>query len=107
MQHPGIDMVSLTGSVATGKRVIQNSADTVKRLHLELGGKAPVIVFDDADPSVAAQAIVASGYWNSASGSCGCMSCLGGIQNLTFGFLTNWYRRWPRSKWAIPRMVTT
>ncbi len=47
--HPDIDMVSLTGSVETGKWIAKAAADTLKRVHLELGGKAPVVVFDDAD----------------------------------------------------------
>ena len=54
VEHPDVRMVSLTGSTATGKKVMQTAADTLKRVHLELGGKAPVIVFDDADLGVAA-----------------------------------------------------
>ena len=49
VRHPKVDMVSLTGDVATGKEVARAAAQTVKRVQLELGGKAPVIVFDDAD----------------------------------------------------------
>jgi aminobutyraldehyde dehydrogenase len=53
IDHPGIDMVSLTGDVGTGRKVLAAAAASVKRTHLELGGKAPVLVFDDADlPSV-------------------------------------------------------
>src|SRR5947209_2543177 len=47
ISHPDVDMVSLTGSVETGKHIARTAADTLKRVHLELGGKAPVIVFDD------------------------------------------------------------
>src|SRR5207253_11321972 len=47
--HPRIRMVSLTGDVETGKEVTRASAGNLKRVHLELGGKAPVIIFDDAD----------------------------------------------------------
>ena len=47
--HPKVAMVSLTGSIDTGKKVLQAASATIKRTHLELGGKAPVIVFDDAD----------------------------------------------------------
>ena len=54
VEHPDIRMVSLTGSTATGKKVMKTAADTLKRVHLELGGKAPFIVFDDADPELAA-----------------------------------------------------
>jgi 1-pyrroline dehydrogenase len=62
--HPGIDMISLTGSVATGKAVARAAAESLKRVHLELGGKAPVVVFDDADVAAAAAAIVSGGFWN-------------------------------------------
>src|SRR5690606_10646051 len=49
VRHPEIDFVSLTGSPETGKWIAREAADTLKRVHLELGGKAPVIVFDDVD----------------------------------------------------------
>jgi betaine-aldehyde dehydrogenase len=62
--HPEVDMVSLTGSVETGKWIARAAADTLKRVHLELGGKAPVIVFDDADIEVAYEAIAGAGYYN-------------------------------------------
>jgi acyl-CoA reductase-like NAD-dependent aldehyde dehydrogenase len=65
VRHPDIRLVSLTGDVATGKEVARAAADTLKRVHLELGGKAPVIVFDDADPAQVAEAIKIGGYWNS------------------------------------------
>lgn len=63
--HPQVAMISLTGDTATGKRIAKIAADRVKRLHLELGGKAPVIVFDDADLEAAAETIRMAGYWNS------------------------------------------
>src|SRR5215210_3210805 len=65
VRHPDARMVSLTGDVATGKEVARAAADTLKRVHLELGGKAPVIVFDDADPAAVAEGIKIAGYWNS------------------------------------------
>lgn len=49
VEHPDVRMVSLTGSTGTGKKIMATAANTLKRVHLELGGKAPVIVFDDAD----------------------------------------------------------
>ena len=49
VSHPDVAMVSLTGDVATGKEIAKAAADSLKRVHLELGGKAPVVVFDDAD----------------------------------------------------------
>jgi 1-pyrroline dehydrogenase len=65
VRHPDVRMVSLTGDVATGKEVAKAAAETLKRVHLELGGKAPVVVFDDADPVQVAEAIKIAGYWNS------------------------------------------
>jgi 1-pyrroline dehydrogenase len=65
VKHPRIRMVSLTGDVATGKIVARTAADTLKRVHLELGGKAPVVVFDDADPAAVAEGVRVAGYWNS------------------------------------------
>src|SRR5207247_7270958 len=63
--RPGVRLVSLTGDVSTGKAIAKNAADTLKRVHLELGGKAPMIVFDDADPKAVAEGIRLAGYWNS------------------------------------------
>jgi len=65
VRHPDVRLVSLTGDVATGVEVARAAADTLKRVHLELGGKAPVIVFDDADPAAVAEGIKIAGYWNS------------------------------------------
>jgi 1-pyrroline dehydrogenase len=65
VRHPDVAMVSLTGDVATGKDVARAAAETLKRVHLELGGKAPVVVFDDADPAAVAEGIKVAGYWNS------------------------------------------
>ncbi|MDQ0558981.1 aminobutyraldehyde dehydrogenase [Rhizobium mesoamericanum] len=64
INHPKISMVSITGDVATGKKVLQAAAKTVKRTHLELGGKAPVIVFDDADIDAVVSGIRTFGYYN-------------------------------------------
>jgi 1-pyrroline dehydrogenase len=65
VEHPDIGLVSLTGDVATGKLIARNAADTLKRVHLELGGKAPMVVFDDADPEAVAEGIKIAGYANS------------------------------------------
>jgi betaine-aldehyde dehydrogenase len=62
--HADVDMVSLTGSVETGKWIARAAADSLKRVHLELGGKAPVIVFDDADMEAAMETIAGTGYYN-------------------------------------------
>ncbi len=64
LEHPDVDMISLTGSVGTGKHVARTAAESLKRVHLELGGKAPVIVFDDVDMEHAMETIAATGYYN-------------------------------------------
>ncbi|MFW2176959.1 MULTISPECIES: aminobutyraldehyde dehydrogenase [unclassified Moraxella] len=63
--HPDVQMVSLTGSSETGKAIMKSAADTLKRIHLELGGKAPLIVFDDADIELAAEKAAFGGFINS------------------------------------------
>jgi 1-pyrroline dehydrogenase len=65
VSHPDVRLVSLTGDVATGKTIARTASDTLKRVHLELGGKAPMVVFDDADPKAVAEGIRLAGYWNS------------------------------------------
>ena len=65
VKHPDIGMVSLTGEVTTGKEVARAAADTLKRVHLELGGKAPVVVFDDANLESSVEWIKSAGYYNS------------------------------------------
>jgi betaine-aldehyde dehydrogenase len=62
--HPTPGLVSITGSTRAGRAVARSAADTVKRTHLELGGKAPVVVFEDADLALAAEGIAAGGYFN-------------------------------------------
>jgi aminobutyraldehyde dehydrogenase len=62
--HPGIDMISLTGDVATGKKMLMAASKGVKRTHLELGGKAPVIVFDDADLDRVVAGLKAFSFYN-------------------------------------------
>src|SRR5438270_8411707 len=57
-------MVALTGSVETGKHIARVAADTLKRVHLELGGKAPVVVFDDVSMESAMETIAGTGYYN-------------------------------------------
>jgi betaine-aldehyde dehydrogenase len=64
VRHRDVAMVSLTGDVGTGKEVARVAADTLKRVHLELGGKAPVLVFDDADIEAAVEGVKIAGYWN-------------------------------------------
>ena len=64
INHPQVDMISITGDVATGKKILDAAAKSVKRTHLELGGKAPVIVFDDADISEVVEGLTAFGFYN-------------------------------------------
>jgi aminobutyraldehyde dehydrogenase len=63
-RHPRVRMISLTGDVATGGRILGQAADGIKRTHLELGGKAPVIVFDDADLESVVSGVRTFGYYN-------------------------------------------
>jgi betaine-aldehyde dehydrogenase len=64
ISHPEVDMLGLTGSVETGKHFARVAADTLKRVHLELGGKAPVVVFDDVSMETALETIAGTGYYN-------------------------------------------
>lgn len=64
INHPKVNMISLTGDVATGKKILQAAQKTVKRTHLELGGKAPVIVFDDADIDAVVSGVRTFGFYN-------------------------------------------
>jgi betaine-aldehyde dehydrogenase len=62
--HPDVAMACLTGSPPTGKWIAKAAADSLKRVHLELGGKAPVVIFDDADMELAMETIAGTGYYN-------------------------------------------
>ncbi len=65
VNHPRVDMISLTGGVATGKRIAAEAAASLKRLHLELGGKAPVVIFEDADLDLVVETLTEMSYYNS------------------------------------------
>ncbi|MEO6827166.1 MAG: gamma-aminobutyraldehyde dehydrogenase [Microbacteriaceae bacterium] len=69
-EHPDINLVALTGSVRSGKSVATAAGDSLKRVHLELGGKAPVVVFADADLPMVASSLRVAGFWNSGQ-ECG------------------------------------
>jgi 1-pyrroline dehydrogenase len=78
--HPAIGLVALTGDVATGRLVGAAAGQSLKRAHLELGGKAPVLVLDDADPAAVGAAIRSAGYWNSGQdclAACRIIACAG------------------------------
>ena len=64
VEHPDIRLISVTGSTEVGQTIMKTAADTVKRVHLELGGKAPVLVFDDADVDVVAAKVALAGTIN-------------------------------------------
>ena len=64
VEHPDIGIISLTGDSATGKAVARAAAATLKRVHLELGGKAPAVILDDADPAQVAAALREGAFWN-------------------------------------------
>src|SRR5579884_290879 len=65
VRHSDVAMVSLTGDVATGVTIAREASESLKRVHLELGGKAPVIIFDDADLDAVAEGVKVAGFWNS------------------------------------------
>jgi aminobutyraldehyde dehydrogenase len=67
---PGVRMVSLTGDITTGQKVLQAAVKTLKRTHLELGGKAPVIVMDDANLDEVVASIRTAGYYNAGQDCC-------------------------------------
>jgi len=69
-QHPDLAMIALTGSVNSGRAVASGAADSLKRVHLELGGKAPVVVFEDADLTAVTEGVRYAGFWNSGQ-ECG------------------------------------
>lgn len=64
VEHPDVRMISLTGSTGTGKKVMKTAADTLKRVHLELGGKAPILVFEDADIDLVVEKVVLASTYN-------------------------------------------
>ncbi|MDI2027660.1 4-hydroxy-tetrahydrodipicolinate synthase [Saccharopolyspora sp. TS4A08] len=68
--HPDVDLVALTGSVSSGRAVARAAAEGLKRVHLELGGKAPVVIFEDADLALAASTLRTAAFWNSGQ-ECG------------------------------------
>jgi betaine-aldehyde dehydrogenase len=79
VSHPVPQMVSITGSVRAGREVAAAAANGLKRVHLELGGKAPVVVFDDADPAKAAEAIAIAGYFNAGQDCTAATRVLAGV----------------------------
>jgi 1-pyrroline dehydrogenase len=99
--HPKVRMISITGDTATGKRVAKIAADTVKRLHLELGGKAPIIIFDDADIDLAAETLRSAGYWNSGQDCTAATRVIAG-PNVYEGFISALADQVRTIKWGDP-----
>jgi 1-pyrroline dehydrogenase len=99
--HPKVRMVSITGDTVTGKRVAKIAADTVKRLHLELGGKAPIIIFDDADIDLAAETLRSAGYWNSGQDCTAATRVIAG-PNVYEGFISALADQVRTIKWGDP-----
>jgi betaine-aldehyde dehydrogenase len=95
------DMVSITGSVRAGMDVAKSAATDLKRVHLELGGKAPVIVFDDADLEAAAEAIHAAGYFNAGQDCTASTRILAG-PNIHDDFVAELTQRAKETKTAGP-----
>ena len=94
-------MVSLTGSPETGKWIAKAASDSLKRVHLELGGKAPVVVFDDVDMETAMETIAGTGYYNAGQ------DCTAATRVLASkGSTTTWWAASPSrprgSSWATP-----
>ena len=106
VRNPHIALVSLTGDVETGKTIARNASETLKRVHLELGGKAPMVVLDDADPATVAAAVKVGGYFNSGQDCTASSRILVRTRSTT----TSCRRRSApssRSRWATPPTRTT
>ncbi len=82
VKHPDVGLVSLTGSPPTGKWIAAAAAETLKRVHLELGGKAPVVVFDDVEMETALETIAATGYYNAGQDCTAATRVLASIRRL-------------------------
>jgi len=99
--HPKVGMVSVTGDTETGKHIAKVAADKVKRLHLELGGKAPVIIFDDADSAAVAEAIKLWGYWNAGQDCTAATRVIAGPK-IYENFVADLTREASSIKWGDP-----
>ena len=82
VEHPKVAMVSVTGDVSTGRKILQAATGTLKRTHLELGGKAPVIVFDDADLAAVVDGLRTFGYYNAGQDCTAACRVYAGAQGL-------------------------
>jgi 1-pyrroline dehydrogenase len=99
--HPKVNMISLTGDTDTGKKIARIAAEGVKRLHLELGGKAPVIVFDDADLDLVAETLRFASYWNSGQDCTAATRVIAGPK-VYDGFVSKLSEQVRDMKWGDP-----
>jgi 1-pyrroline dehydrogenase len=99
--HPKVGMISVTGDTDTGKHIARIAADRVKRLHLELGGKAPVIIFDDADSASVAEQIKLWGYWNAGQDCTAATRVIAGPK-IYDNFVADLTREAASIKWGDP-----
>jgi betaine-aldehyde dehydrogenase len=98
-------MVSLTGSVETGKWIAGAAADTLKHVHLELGGKAPVVIFDDADMETALETIAGTGYYNAGQDCTAATRVLARAGSTTTSW-AGWPSRPRATRWATCSIPT-
>jgi acyl-CoA reductase-like NAD-dependent aldehyde dehydrogenase len=99
--HPKVGMISVTGDTDTGKHIARVAAERVKRLHLELGGKAPVIIFDDADSASVAEQIKLWGYWNAGQDCTAATRVIAGPK-IYDNFVADLTREAASIKWGDP-----
>ncbi len=105
VDHPTPAMVSITGSVRAGMEVAAAAAADVKRVHLELGGKAPVMVFDDADIAAAAEGIAVAGYFNAGQDCTAATRVLAGPASMTTS-CQPWSNRPGPRRWVVSMSQT-
>ena len=98
---PGVDMVSVTGSTETGRAVMRGAAGSLKRVHLELGGKAPALVFGDADLAEMARGVAMGATYNTGQ-DCTAATRVYISREVYDEAVEAFTRRWPRSRWATP-----
>jgi 1-pyrroline dehydrogenase len=106
VRHPDVNMVSLTGDVATGKEVARAASQTLKKVHLELGGKAPVLVFDDADVANVVEWVKVGGYFNSGQDCTAATRVIAGPQ-IYDNLLSDLVPAVESMKWGDPSQADT
>ncbi len=102
VEHPAVAMISLTGSVPTGQAIMRAAATTLKRVHLELGGKAPVVVLDDADPEVVAAAVRLGGFFNAGQDCTAACRVIASVRSRRWWPAARPTRRPSSARWCRP-----